>query len=477
MTPDVIIVGAGPVGLFLACELRLAGLRPLVFERELRRSGLSKAIGLPGRTADYLDYRGLLDRFAARANPAGPELLRFLHFGGVPLDLSKASVSPRGVFVLQAVTEELMEERAQELEIEIRRGHEVIGLLERDGDVVVEVKTAHGSDKIGAAFIVGCDGGRSTVRRLAHIDFEGLPPTSLLRLGDVLPVDEDVPFLFPLGDGYFRLVTKEPLPEGFDRESPMTLSELEESAARVFGRPVALQHARWLSRFTDASRQAARYWRGRVALAGDAAHIFLPAGGPGLLTGFGDAMNLGWKVAAFLQGRASASILESYHQERSAVGSRVLMHTRAQGLMTGADKRAVALRDVFAEVATEPSVIDRLVELLWQLDVRYPSGDADPLVGAFSPDLVITINRRRIRIAELMHEARWLWLELEARPDLRSEIVPFGRAVQIVTGPTQTDDHSLSALLIRPDGHVAFVARRGSQVKSPGAVLSDWLQP
>jgi len=355
---DVVIAGGGPTGLMLACELRLAGIRPVVLERLTAPTGLSKALALVGRSVDALDYRGLLDRFRARAAVAIPGAA---HFALIPLDLSKlGDLGLRGVFIQQAATEEILRGYASELDVQVRAGCELTAVRQDADGVDVEYDGPRGRGRLRAQFLVGCDGGASTVRKQAGIDFPGLAPTVLLRLGDVTLEGDLTPDqvpgvrvpLIPLGAGFYRVITTEPYPAELDRDAPMTLDELRASIRRVNGRDLPISGTRWVSRFTDSSRQAARYRAGRVLLAGDAAHIHLPAGGPGLNAGLLDAVNLGWKLAAEVRGWAPPGLLDSYHTERHADGERVLLHTRAQGALVGAaaDGRVAALREVVAEL-------------------------------------------------------------------------------------------------------------------------------
>ena len=326
---DVVVVGAGPVGLMLASELRLAGVEVLVLEKLERPTGLSKALGITGRGEDFLAMRGLLERFRRRAPPAPPGIH---HFALIPLDVGKTALAEKGVFIPQAITEEILEERALELGTTIRRGVTVAGVAQDDEGVTIEVIEAGKTERLRAHYVVGCDGARSVVRHAAGIGFSGMEPTSLLRLGDV-NLDEGAtagPPFIPLGDGWLRVVVKEPMPLAFDPSVPMTLDELKKSIARVYGLAAPLREARWLSRFTDASRLADRYRQGRVFLAGDAAHIHLPAGGPGLLTGFGDALNLGWKLAAVLRRSAPERIPRQLRPRTARRGlARPPSHARA----------------------------------------------------------------------------------------------------------------------------------------------------
>ena len=468
-TRDAIIVGAGPVGLMLAAELRLAGADVLVLERLEAPTGLSKALGITGRGEDYLAMRGLLERFRRRAPPAPPANL--LHFGLIPLDFGRTSLAPKGVFVPQAITEAILEERARELGAVIRRGTTVASIAERGDGVDIDT-TEHGrSAAYRARYVVGCDGGRSTVRHAAGIDFPGTEPTSVLRLGDVrLAAGAPVPpMLVPLGDGWLRLIAKEPIAADFDPSLPMTLDELRASAARVFGIDVPIRETRWVSRFTDASRQAEAYRRGRLLIAGDAAHIHLPAGGPGLLTGFGDALNLGWKLGAVLRGRAPDAILDTYDAERRPVGASVLEHTRAQGRITSPDAGSRAMRALVTELVEIPAVVERLAGILWQTDVRYRAahGADHPLVGRFVPDATVSTTDGAVPLLSLLHDARWL--AIETRPTFDDSIGRLG-AARIAASAISAA--GASALLVRPDGHVAWAGDAADP--SLAATIAAW---
>src|SRR5262249_5196771 len=290
MIENVVVVGAGPTGLMLACELCLGGVRPLVLERLPEPTGLSKALVLGGGAVDVLDHRGLLQRFKDCEPRTATSFARLFHFGGLPIDVGRLEGEPpKFVFVLQAVTERLLAERASELGVEVRRGHDLVSIRDDAEFVELTAQSEQGTRTFRSRFVVGCDGGRSSVRQLAEISFPGLQPTRLLRLGDVKFGDpatrpaawQDGRAPFPeIDDGYFRVITSEPLPPHLARDAPMTLDELRESVRRTTGTDVPITEARWLSRFTDSSRQAERYRKGRVLLAGDSAHIPLPPRGP-----------------------------------------------------------------------------------------------------------------------------------------------------------------------------------------------------
>jgi 2-polyprenyl-6-methoxyphenol hydroxylase-like FAD-dependent oxidoreductase len=485
MMEDVIIIGGGPTGLMLACELRLAGTRAVVLERLSEPSGLSKALGLGGRAVDLLNHRGLLERFRL-AQEASASMAGLFHFAGIPIDLRQLKGEPpKFLFVLQAVTERLLAERGGELGVKLRWGQELIGLEQDAESVHLAVRTAEGELRLRARFVVGCDGGHSSVRELSGIEFPGTAPTKLLRLGDVKISgvtenratwrDGRPPFP-PLDDGYFRVITAEAYPADFDREAPMTLDELRESVRRSTGIDVPMTEARWLSRFTDASRQAARYRVGRVLLAGDAAHIQLPAGGPGLNTGLGDAANLGWKLAAEIQGWAPSGLLDTYHSERHAVGARVLMHTRAQGMLLNRGEHTSALRELFGELMQDDSALRRIVDLLQGNDIHYvvaDDGEAHPLAGGWAPDLALVTERGELRLPELMHGARGVLLAVGGNIGLREQAARWRDRIDVVTA-TCPSGAPADALLIRPDGYVAWA---GTSSEGLNCALQRWFGP
>jgi 2-polyprenyl-6-methoxyphenol hydroxylase-like FAD-dependent oxidoreductase len=453
MNSDVVIVGAGPVGLFLAGELRLAGVSVRVLEKLAAPTGLSKALGLTGRAEDYLAMRGLLGRFRARA-PKAPPIASLMHFSRIPLDLTRAGVAPKGVFIPQSITEDLFRERALSLGADLRSGVEVAGLTASTGRVTVHTDAG---DIVGR-YVVGCDGAHSVVRAAIGVGFPGRDATTLLRLGDVrFPEGTPAPqFVVPLGDGWYRLVTREPLDPGFDRREPMTIDELRASVLRSYGVEVAIAEARWLSRFTDASRQAERYRVGHVLLAGDAAHIHLPAGGPGLLTGLGDALNLGWKLGAVVRGDLPDTVLDTYHDERHAVGRRVLLHTRAQGALGDP-----ALRELFGELLAIPAAAAHVAAMLWQTDIRYAV--EGPYVGQFLPEFD---GRPDLSV---LAEGHGLWIDLGGGERYRGVIDGVERLRRIETRA----DLGIDAILVRPDGHVAWA---GGGEEALRQALSMWFK-
>lgn len=476
MTADVVIVGAGPVGLMLAAELRLASVSVTILERDAAPTGLSKALGLMGRAQDYLDMRGLLDIFRARAPalPISPSSL--LHFARLPLDIAKTGMEPKGVFIPQSITEAILLDHALSLGVEIKRGIEVTGLVQTASQVTLDTLTG---ESFRARYVVGCDGARSTVRSLAGITFPTTKPTALLRLGDVklLPASEASPFLIPLGDGYLRMITNEPIADGFDRGAPMTLQELRDSGRRAYGVDLPLAEARWLSRFTNASGVADAYRQGRVFLAGDAAHIHLPAGGPGLLTGLGDALNLGFKLGSVVRGDVDAAVLDTYEQERRPVACGVLDHTRAQGAIMEKTETGRALREVFSSLIDAPEVISRLLARLWQTDTRYgdPSQAEHPLVGAFVPDVTVEAASGPCRVITLLCDGRGLWFGPDPPAAIRHSLDKYRDRIGVERVSLPPDHIGAAAMLIRPDGHVAWASNDPAADAAPlRAALHRW---
>ena len=479
---DVIIVGAGPIGLTLACELHTAGVRPTVIERLPAPTGLSKALSLVGRSVDSLDYRGMLEGFGAHTPTGNPG---FAHFGLIPMNLAAVpDLGLRGILVQQAVVEQVLGDCVRDRGIEVRRGCELTALRHDDHGAAVDCTGPDGTVTLEAQFVVGCDGGASRVRKLAGIDFAGTDPTLLIRFGDLV-LDPDFLArergqirspLLPLGGDFYRAVVIEPYPPDLDRDTPITLDELQAAVRRANGRDLPVRQVRWLSRFTDAGRQAMRYRSGRVLLAGDAAHIHLPAGGPGLNTGLQDAFNLGWKLAAEIRGWAPPGLLDTYHTERFPEGEQVLLHTRAQSALIGPDigGRLGALREVVGRMLTHEQTLRDLVGRMYALDTRYDMRvpEQHALTGRFMPDLTLTTPTGPSTIAELMRPARGVLLDFTATGQLAETATDLRD--RITTVVARCLQPPAPAVLIRPDGYVAWAGVPDSDAHGLRTALAAW---
>ncbi|MFE1248731.1 FAD-dependent monooxygenase [Streptomyces sp. NPDC058766] len=497
MDADVVVAGAGPTGLMLACELGLAGADVVVVERLAQRSDESRAGGIHCRTLEVLDQRGILDRFLAEG-----ELQPVGHFSGLCIDFDESeSRHPYPLMILQSAIERLLEERAAELGVRVRRSSEVSAIRQDEAGVTVGLRTGEGAPgTLRARYLVGCDGGRSTVRKLSGIGFPGTEATMTALIGDVelpdLPEDYVWVRRTPGGDysaiafepGWHRVITSEfdRVPE---RGEPVTFDRLRESMVRVAGSDFGMRRPRWVSRFTDAARQAAQYRKGRVLLAGDAAHIHFPAGGQGLNMGVQDAVNLGWKLASVVRGHAPESLLDTYHTERHPVAERVLHNTRAQAALIRPGPQTDALRDVFASLMVFDDVNRYLRHMLTALDIRYPADGDHPLEGRRVPDAGLKSSDGATRVHELLHAARPVLLDLHGGTGVAAAAEGWADRVDLVEARSE-DDHwfvpavgeipAPAALLIRPDGHVAWAAAAGGAAPGAcalGTALSTWLGP
>jgi 3-(3-hydroxy-phenyl)propionate hydroxylase len=460
----VVIAGGGPTGMMLAGELTLAGIDVVIVERRTSQDlDGSRAGGLHSRTIEVLDQRGIADRFLAEGRA-----MQIQGFVGIPLDISDFPTRHNyGLALWQRDFERILAGWLAELGVPIRRGCEVTGFVRDDTGADVELSD-HAS--LRAEYLVGCDGGRSVVRRSAGIDFPGLDPSTNWMIAEVAMTEEPQigmrregggigPVDREKGGGPYRVVLQEQPDE--DAGEP-TLQDLREALIGAYGTDYGVHSPTWISRFTDATRQAESYRRGRVLLAGDAAHVHPPQGGQGLNVGVQDAVNLGWKLAQVVDGTSPESLLDTYHAERHPVGARVVHNTMAQVALSSPDDRHQALRDIMAELLGMDEPRKRIAAMFSGLDIHYDLGEGHPLLGRRMPDLDVHTPDGPTRVFTLLHDARPVLLNLGAPGGF--DISPWANRVRLVDAkhvgawelPVLGEITAPSAVLIRPDGHVAW---------------------
>jgi 3-(3-hydroxy-phenyl)propionate hydroxylase len=464
----VIVAGGGPTGLMLAGELALAGVDVAVVERRSNQElAGSRAGGLHARTIEVFDQRGIADRFLSQGKVA-----QVAGFSLINLDISDVPTRHNyGLALWQNHIERILAEWVGELPVKFYRGREVTGFMQDEAGVDVELVAG---PSLRAKYLVGCDGGRSIVRKTAGIDFPGWDASTSYLIAEVEMTEEPawgirrgekgVNALGKLEDGRVRVVLVEPqVGEG---DEP-TLVDLRDALIAVYGTDFGVRNPVWLSRFTDMARQAASYRDGRVLLAGDAAHVHTPAGGQGLGTGVQDAVNLGWKLAQVVKGTSPESLLDTYHAERHPVGARVLRLSMAATALGRGDDRTEALRETMTDLLRMEEPRKRLAGMLSGLDIHYDLGEGHPLLGRRMPDLDLVTAEGPLRVFGLLHRARPVLLNFgEPR---RFDIGSWAERVDVIDAryagkwelPVIGAVPAPTAVLIRPDGQVAWVGDGG----------------
>lgn len=479
---EVVIAGGGPTGLMLAGELALAGVDVAIVEKRLNQEVEgSRAGGLHPRSIEVLDQRGIADRFISQGKKH-----HVVHFAGAVLDARDRPTRHNYTLALwQARIEQGLAEWVSELPVKFYRGHEVTGFSEADDGVTVDLEDAQ---SLRARYLVGCDGGRSLVRKTAGIGFRGWDPdiSYLIFEADMtepaLGISHGPKGLYAIGpledSQHFRgVVTEQQLKRG-DRPD---INDLRQALVAAYDTDFGVDNVTWLSRFTDAARQAETYRKGRILLAGDAAHVHSPAGGQGLNIGLQDAVNLGWKLAQVVKGISPDSLLGTYHDERHPIGAALLKNTLALTALNRGDERTNALREMMVEVMQMDAPRRWYTSLMSSLDVHYDLGEGHPLLGRRMPDLDIATEDGLTTVFTLLHDARPVLLNLSGSSDIdttgwegriKSVDATFEGAMELpVIGAVDTPE----VVLIRPDGHVAWVG--DGKTNGLKIALENWFGP
>jgi 2-polyprenyl-6-methoxyphenol hydroxylase-like FAD-dependent oxidoreductase len=472
----VVIAGGGPTGMMLAAELALAKVDVAILERRPDHvlSG-SRAGGFHSRTIEVLDQRGVADRFLAEGQVAQASMI-----GTTVLDMSDFPTRhPYSLGIWQSRIEQIMAAWIAELPVRVYYESEVTGFVQDETGVEVELSDG---GTLRAQYLVGCDGGRSVIRKAAGIEFPGWDPTKSNLIAEVEVTEEpelgmrrDAVGVHAIGrleyeirDGEVVYMNRGPVrvmvtEKQVGASGEPTLADLREAVIAVYGTDFGMHDPTSISRFTDMTRQAAAYRAGRVLLAGDSAHVHYPAGGQGLSLGVQDAVNLGWKLALVVKGTSPESLLDSYHDERHPVAARALKHTMAQTALQRQDERTKALAEVVSELAMMDEPRKRLAGIVSGLDIHYDLGEGHPLLGRRMPDLDLLTADGPLRVFELLHSAEPVLLNL-GDPD-SFDIAPWAERVSLIDGeydgpwelPVLGAVVAPTALLIRPDGYVAWV--------------------
>jgi 2-polyprenyl-6-methoxyphenol hydroxylase-like FAD-dependent oxidoreductase len=459
----VVIAGGGPTGLMLAAELALAKVDVAIVERRASQElDGSRSGGLHSRTIEVLDQRGIADRFVAEG-----QAMQIQRFAGNALDISDFPTRHNyGLALWQRQFERILAAWVSELGVRIAREREVTGFAQDDTGVDVELSDGQ---SLRAEYLVGCDGGRSVIRKAAGIEFPGWNPTTSWLIAEV-ETETEPEFGLRKGGGIgrsdrgsVRVVLTEP---DVEHASKPTLQDLSEALIAVDGTDYGVHSPTWISRFTDMTRQAASYRKGRVLLAGDAAHVHPPQGGQGLNSGVQDAVNLGWKLAQVVKGTSPDDFLDTYHNERHPVGARVLHSARVQIALRGTDERTGVLLDTINELLSMDEPRKRFAGVMSGLDIHYDLGEGHPLLGRRMPDLDLVTASGPLRVFELLHDAKPMLLNLGEPGGF--DITPWADRVRLIdadyAGPWELPVIGAvtapTAVVIRPDGYVAWVGDR-----------------
>ncbi|WP_405083092.1 monooxygenase [Paenibacillus chitinolyticus] len=475
---EVILIGGGPVGMMLAGELALAGIKVCIVERLKETTPFSRALTVHPRTLEILDMRGVKSKLMSTGRP-----LPRGHFAGLdtPLNFSVLdSTSNYTLFLPQSETEKVLEEWALGLGAEIRREVEALSVHQDEEGVDVQIAGPDGETALRAAYVVGTDGARSLVRKQAGISFEGTDATFTAILGDAvlseLPSmsvvsrisEKGLASIMPINEHLYRVLIIDPERSHVSKNEPVTYEEFRASLIRTAGSDFGLTEARWLSRFGNATRQADRYRNNRLFLAGDAAHIHFPAGGQGMNVGLQEAMNLGWKLAGAIKGWAPDWLLDSYHTERFPWNTALLRNTEVQTLLLDTTPPIMEMRGMLSKLLSIPEANYQIAAQIAAIDVHYaPDAEAPPhpLNGKRSKDITLRLkNEQQVSVYQLLHKGTFLLLQLNCNEQNEENWEDY-RNLQIVSASldvTDDDWNDVHSALIRPDGHIAWAIPRSN---------------